>query len=333
MDLKELDGEKVGDRIEAVVIKAAPDVRLSRKLAIGHRTKAELRAAAEAKIPVAGKVSSRNKGGFDVLIGGRTGTARSARLAVQLGRQTKPRSRPSSARRSTSASSSTPRTAARRRLARRAPQGGPGRAAGRDTREDHSSAPSSPARPLPHGLRAFVDLGGVDGLVHVTEISRRRVAHPKDVLTVGQEVTVKVTKLAGEGKRISLSMEELRPTRGDARRTASLPAPRSRVPSPPRGFGLFVEVEPGVDGLVHVSALPPASRSRFRPSRTGRPFRAGSRKSIRSTAGFALAARSRDGGPMGGHPRAPPRAASLRARSRASRRSASSSASSPASRA
>ena len=61
MDLKELDGEKVGDRIEAVVIKAAPDVRLSRKLAIGHRTKAELRAAAEAKIPVAGKVSARTR--------------------------------------------------------------------------------------------------------------------------------------------------------------------------------------------------------------------------------------------------------------------------------
>ena len=56
MDLHELDGEKVGDRIEAVVIKASPEVRLSRRLAVGRRTKAELHAAAAARIPVAGKV-------------------------------------------------------------------------------------------------------------------------------------------------------------------------------------------------------------------------------------------------------------------------------------
>ena len=57
----------------------------------------------------------------------------------------------------------------------------------------------------------FVTLDGlnIDGLVHVTEISRRRVAHAKDVLTVGQEVSVKVTKIENEGKRISLSMKEL----------------------------------------------------------------------------------------------------------------------------
>ena len=71
MDLHELDGEKVGDRIDAVVIKAGPDIRLSRKLAVARRAKAELRAAWEARIPVLGKVLSRNKGGFEVAIGGR----------------------------------------------------------------------------------------------------------------------------------------------------------------------------------------------------------------------------------------------------------------------
>ncbi|HEV8268085.1 MAG TPA: hypothetical protein VGR00_07630, partial [Thermoanaerobaculia bacterium] len=70
MDLHELEGERVGDRIEAVVIKASPEIRLSRKLAIGRRTANEVRAAAAAKIPVQGKVISRNKGGFEIGLGG-----------------------------------------------------------------------------------------------------------------------------------------------------------------------------------------------------------------------------------------------------------------------
>jgi len=105
---------------------------------------------------------------------------------------------------------------------------------------------------------AFVDLGGVDGLVHVTEISRRRVAHPKDVLTVGQEVTVKVTKLAGEGKRISLSMKELEADPWATLGERFAPgASFTGTVARHADFGLFVEVEPGIDGLVHVSALPP----------------------------------------------------------------------------
>ena len=91
MELAELDGEKVGDRIEAVIIKAGPDVRLSRKLAVGHRTKAELRAAAEAKIPVAGKVMARNKGGFEVMIGGAHGLRAFCPVSqIDLGRHDEP---------------------------------------------------------------------------------------------------------------------------------------------------------------------------------------------------------------------------------------------------
>ena len=105
---------------------------------------------------------------------------------------------------------------------------------------------------------AFVDLGGIDGLVHVTEISRRRVAHAKDALTVGQEVTVKVTKVEQDGKRISLSMKELEkdPWDGIATRLAA-GATFTGTVARHADFGLFVEVEPGVDGLVHVSQLPP----------------------------------------------------------------------------
>jgi small subunit ribosomal protein S1 len=105
---------------------------------------------------------------------------------------------------------------------------------------------------------AFIDLGGIDGLVHVTEISRRRVAHAKDVLTVGQTVSVKVTKIEQDGKRISLSMKELEkdPWAGITERLAA-GAPFTGTVARHADFGLFVEVEPGVDGLVHVSQLPP----------------------------------------------------------------------------
>src|SRR4051795_11077337 len=58
---------------------------------------------------------------------------------------------------------------------------------------------------------AFVDLGGVDGLLHVSEMSRRRVTDPKEVVTLGQQVRVKVIKLENDGKRISLSMKDQEP--------------------------------------------------------------------------------------------------------------------------
>jgi len=105
---------------------------------------------------------------------------------------------------------------------------------------------------------AFVDLGGVEGLVHVSEISRSRVKHPRDVLKSGQEVEVKVLKVEKGGDRISLSMKELEPDPW-----------KGVAESYPRGskfegkilrhadFGMFVELEPDVEGLVHVSQLAP----------------------------------------------------------------------------
>ena len=260
MDLKELEGEKVGDRIEAVVVKAGPDVRLSRKLAVGHRTKAELRAASEAKIPVAGKVMARNKGGFEVVIGGAHGLRAFCPVSqIDLGRHEE-----------AALAAYVGQTFDFRVLeytedGRRVVVS---RVALLKVEQDEKAAVTrekiTVGAVMPGRVRsltefgAFVDLGGVDGLVHVTEISRRRVAHPKDVLTVGQEITVKVTKLASEGKRISLSMKELEadPWQTLAERFAPAASFTGTV-ARQADFGLFVEVEPGVDGLVHVSALPP----------------------------------------------------------------------------
>lgn len=105
---------------------------------------------------------------------------------------------------------------------------------------------------------AFVDLGGIEGLVHVTEISHTRVGHPKDRLQVGQKVEVKVLKVEEDGDRISLSMKALEPNPW-----------QSFADDNPRGskfegkvvrktdFGVFVELQPGLDGMIHVSQLPP----------------------------------------------------------------------------
>lgn len=103
---------------------------------------------------------------------------------------------------------------------------------------------------------AFVDLGGVDGLVHVSEISHERVSQPSDVLSVGEEVKVKVLGLDPERERISLSIKATQPGPWDA---AAQQAPEGTVLEGTVkrvvDFGAFVEVFPGVEGLVHVSQI------------------------------------------------------------------------------
>ena len=105
---------------------------------------------------------------------------------------------------------------------------------------------------------AFVDLGGLEGLVHVSELSRRRVAHPKEAVALGQEVEVKLLKIDQEGERISLSIKALEPDpwRGVAGRYPA-GAPFTGKIARKTEFGLFVELEPEIDGLVHLSRLPP----------------------------------------------------------------------------
>jgi|CXWL01.1.fsa_nt_gi small subunit ribosomal protein S1 len=107
---------------------------------------------------------------------------------------------------------------------------------------------------------AFVDLGGVEGLVHVSEISRKRIEKPSDALTVGQEVTVKVLKIDQGGKRVSLSIKELEPDPWDALLgTLSAGGQFTGTVARKSAFGLFVEVAPGLEGLLHVSQLQPGT--------------------------------------------------------------------------
>ncbi len=103
---------------------------------------------------------------------------------------------------------------------------------------------------------AFVDLGGVDGLLHVTDIAWRRVSHPTEVLQVGETVTVQIIKINQDSQRISLGMKQLQtdPWEGVAAKYPPGAKFTGKVTNV-TDYGAFVELEPGVEGLVHVSEM------------------------------------------------------------------------------
>jgi small subunit ribosomal protein S1 len=103
---------------------------------------------------------------------------------------------------------------------------------------------------------AFVDLGGVDGLLHVTDIAWRRINHPSEALTIGQQVKVQVIRFNSETQRISLGMKQLMsdPWDGVAIKYPVSGKFSGRVTNI-TDYGAFVELEPGVEGLVHVSEM------------------------------------------------------------------------------
>ena len=103
---------------------------------------------------------------------------------------------------------------------------------------------------------AFVDLGGIDGLLHITDLAWRRVKHPSEVLSVGDEVTAKVLKFDQEKNRVSLGLKQLGedPWVGISRRYPQSTRLFGKVTNL-TDYGAFVEVEPGIEGLVHVSEM------------------------------------------------------------------------------
>ncbi|OUV02883.1 MAG: 30S ribosomal protein S1 [Betaproteobacteria bacterium TMED82] len=103
---------------------------------------------------------------------------------------------------------------------------------------------------------AFIDLGGIDGLLHITDMAWKRVRHPSEILSIGQEITAKVLKFDQEKNRVSLGVKQLGddPWEGVTRRYP----PETRVFGKVTNitdYGAFVEIEPGIEGLVHVSEM------------------------------------------------------------------------------
>ncbi len=103
---------------------------------------------------------------------------------------------------------------------------------------------------------AFVDLGGIDGLLHITDMAWKRVRHPSEVVEVGQELDVRVLKFDRERNRVSLGLKQLGedPWVNIARRYSANSRFFGKV-SNVTDYGCFVELEPGVEGLVHVSEM------------------------------------------------------------------------------
>jgi small subunit ribosomal protein S1 len=103
---------------------------------------------------------------------------------------------------------------------------------------------------------AFVDIGGVDGLLHISDIAWTRIDKPSDILTAGQQVDVKVLKIDPAGKRISLGMKQLQPHPWDAAAGKYTTGERVRgTVTRVTDFGAFVELEPGIEGMVHLSEM------------------------------------------------------------------------------
>ncbi|MBS8271583.1 S1 RNA-binding domain-containing protein, partial [Halomonas litopenaei] len=103
---------------------------------------------------------------------------------------------------------------------------------------------------------AFVDLGGVDGLLHVTDMAWLRVNHPSEILTIGETIKVQVIKINKDTHRISLGMKQLQDDPWDAVEAKfSLGSVHQGRVTNITDYGAFVELEAGVEGLVHVSEM------------------------------------------------------------------------------
>ncbi|MGA9242408.1 MAG: S1 RNA-binding domain-containing protein [Silvibacterium sp.] len=103
---------------------------------------------------------------------------------------------------------------------------------------------------------AFVDVGGIDGLLHISDISRGRVNKPEDALSVGQELQVKILKIDTEGRRVSLGLKQFQPEPWDSAAERYKTGQRiTGTVARLTDFGAFIELEPGIEGLIHVSEM------------------------------------------------------------------------------
>ncbi len=255
MPRDELEELGTGDPVEVVVTGVGDEIRVSRRMAVEFQLKEKLAVAVESGVPLEGKVVGRRKGGFDITIAGVRGFCpmsqisdiRGEDLDSHLGRtyafkvlEFEPENRKL--------------VVSRAALIRAEKE--KARAEAWENLEVGSVVKGKVGSLTDFG--AFVDIGGVDGLVHVTEIAHHRVNKPSDVLVLGQEVEVKILELDKTKNRISLSIKQLQrdPWEDVSERFPARGAFSGTVVRT-TDFGVFIELEPGLDGLIHVSQLQP----------------------------------------------------------------------------
>ena len=216
----------------------------------------ELESAHEGKIPVPGKIRSTNKGGFEVDLGGVRAFCPFSQIDTIYCENPETHVGKHYPFEIVTFERGGRNIVVSRRGLLAADQKEKG-AATRESLEVGAVITGTVRRIQPYG--AFIDIGGIDGLVHVSEISRAHIRSPKDILKVGQEVEVKVVGLDALGtkkERVSLSMKALAADPWDGA------TERWKVGTTTQGkvvrltdFGAFVELAPGIDGLVHVSQI------------------------------------------------------------------------------
>jgi small subunit ribosomal protein S1 len=262
-ELKDADGDievSVGDRIQAVVISTQGGLTLSRKLARGAATSRQLEDAFHSGLPVEGRVESVVKGGYEVRIAGQRGfcpfsqidTMRTSDPAVHVGKVYTFRI--------TEYKEGGRNLVVSRRTLLEDEQ----RATADEVRK--SIAPGAILTGRVASVRefgAFIDLGGgVQGLLHVSEMGWSRIADPSQVMQPGEEITVKVLQVDDAKGKISLGLKQLSedPWSSVEARYAVGQVFTGRVTRATE-FGAFVELEPGIEGLAHVSTFAPTGRS------------------------------------------------------------------------
>jgi small subunit ribosomal protein S1 len=264
-ELTEADGKlkvAVGDEVEATVVSTGDEVRLSHKLRQGAQARQALAVAAQTGIPVEGKVAAVIKGGYEVTVGGLRGFCPLSQMDLRrvesadefVGRVLEFRI-------TTFSENGRNLVLSRRRLLEeRAAE------AAEETRK--KIAPGAVLTGIVSSLAdfgAFIDLGGVQGLVPLSELSHSRASRPADLLRVGDAVTVKVLRVDQEKGRISLSLKALEgdPWAAVAGRLRERQVVRGRAVRSTE-FGIFVELLPGVDGLLHVTEIPRSRQGALR---------------------------------------------------------------------
>jgi small subunit ribosomal protein S1 len=259
-ELKDADGEmkyQVGDEITAHVQKTKDGLKLTMAISLREAGRDALTAAYAAGTPVKGKVGSTNKGGFSVDLDGTRAFCPFSQIDVRRADNPEIFVGETYQFKILELSEDGRNIVVSRRALLQADR----ESQANDTRQSLSLGDSLEGvvtRLVPFG--AFVDIGGIEGLVHISQISHQRVGDPSDVLKEGQTVNVKVLEIQnlgmGRSERISLSIKAL----------ASDPWPEtagSMVPGQDVSgrvtrlvdFGVFVELLPGVEGLIHISEL------------------------------------------------------------------------------
>ena len=269
-ELTDADGRlkvAVGDEVEATVVSTGDEVRLSHKLRQGAQARQALAVAAQTGIPVEGKVAAVIKGGYEVTVGGLRGFCPFSQMDLRRVEATEEYvGRVLDFRVTTFSDNGRNLVLSRRRLLEE-------RAAEAAEETWKKIVPGAVLTGTVASLAdfgAFVDLGGVQGLVPLSELSHSRASRPADLLRVGDAVTVKVLRVDPEKGRISLSLKALEgdPWGAVAGRLRERQVVWGRAVRSTE-FGIFVELLPGVDGLLHVSEIPRSRQGAMREAVAG----------------------------------------------------------------